>query len=65
MLSFTVIHAGVTFKSQTVEFFCLLFIQYLDLTLFYLPTRHTRSELLDKPVFVPKLIKIVGFKENI
>lgn len=53
-LSLFVIHAGMTFKSQTVEFFWSLFKQYSVLTLFYLPTRHTRSKLLDKPVLVPK-----------
>lgn len=31
----------------------------------YLPTRHAQSELLDKSVFMPKLIKIVASKENI
>lgn len=55
-LSLFVIHAGMTFKSQTVEFFCSLFIGYSKLILFFLPTRHTRTEFLDKPVFVPKLI---------
>lgn len=50
-------------KSLAVEFFCSLFVSHCELTL--ICQQDTFSELLDKSVFVQKLIKIVGLKENI